>query len=224
MSQRADRDRHRPAGRTVLGANGITLEYPVIRHANNLESVLTYEGTEEIHTLAARPGPHRHLRLPLTWPAADRRPPSGHARLKPGPGTNALFRRRVARCPAAGRRPPARKGNRSRRNRRDVSAGFVKTVWLCCSRSPRPTNPRPTSGYLLHKHPGRVQAFAVSVGTAHVFYPEATDERCTAALLLEVDPVAPGPRPARARRARASRWGSTSTTARTRRRACWRWR
>jgi glutaryl-CoA dehydrogenase len=38
--------------RTILGANGITLEYPVIRHANNLESVLTYEGTEEIHVLA----------------------------------------------------------------------------------------------------------------------------------------------------------------------------
>jgi glutaryl-CoA dehydrogenase len=38
--------------RSVLGANGITLEYPVMRHANNLESVLTYEGTEEIHTLA----------------------------------------------------------------------------------------------------------------------------------------------------------------------------
>jgi glutaryl-CoA dehydrogenase len=38
--------------RTVLGANGVTLEYPVIRHENNLESVLTYEGTEEIHTLA----------------------------------------------------------------------------------------------------------------------------------------------------------------------------
>ena len=37
--------------RTVLGANGITLEYPVIRHMNNLESVLTYEGTSEIHTL-----------------------------------------------------------------------------------------------------------------------------------------------------------------------------
>jgi len=37
--------------RTVLGANGVTLEYPVIRHANNLESVLTYEGTEEVHTL-----------------------------------------------------------------------------------------------------------------------------------------------------------------------------
>jgi glutaryl-CoA dehydrogenase len=37
--------------RTILGASGITLEYPVIRHANNLESVLTYEGTSEIHTL-----------------------------------------------------------------------------------------------------------------------------------------------------------------------------
>ncbi len=37
--------------RSVLGANGITLEYPVIRHMNNLESVLTYEGTSEIHTL-----------------------------------------------------------------------------------------------------------------------------------------------------------------------------
>jgi glutaryl-CoA dehydrogenase len=37
--------------RTILGANGITLEYPVIRHANNLESVLTYEGTSEVHLL-----------------------------------------------------------------------------------------------------------------------------------------------------------------------------
>lgn len=37
--------------RTILGANGITLEYPVIRHANNLESVLTYEGTTEMHQL-----------------------------------------------------------------------------------------------------------------------------------------------------------------------------
>jgi len=37
--------------RSILGGNGITLEYPVIRHANNLEAVLTYEGTHEIHTL-----------------------------------------------------------------------------------------------------------------------------------------------------------------------------
>ena len=39
------------SARTILGANGISLEYPVIRHANNLESVLTYEGTPEMHTL-----------------------------------------------------------------------------------------------------------------------------------------------------------------------------
>jgi len=37
--------------RTILGGNGVTLDYPVIRHANNLESVLTYEGTNEVHTL-----------------------------------------------------------------------------------------------------------------------------------------------------------------------------
>ena len=37
--------------RSILGANGITLEYPVIRHMNNLESVFTYEGTNEVHTL-----------------------------------------------------------------------------------------------------------------------------------------------------------------------------
>ena len=39
------------AARTILGANGVTLEYPVIRHMNNLESVLTYEGTSEMHAL-----------------------------------------------------------------------------------------------------------------------------------------------------------------------------
>jgi glutaryl-CoA dehydrogenase len=38
--------------RTILGGNGITLEYPVIRHMNNLETVLTYEGTHEVHTLS----------------------------------------------------------------------------------------------------------------------------------------------------------------------------
>jgi 3' terminal RNA ribose 2'-O-methyltransferase Hen1 len=45
-------------------------------------------------------------------------------------------------------------------------------------------------GFLLHKHPDRAQSYAVANGTAHVFYPEATAERCTAALLLEVDPIA----------------------------------
>ena len=37
--------------REILGANGITNEYPIMRHANNLESVKTYEGTHEMHTL-----------------------------------------------------------------------------------------------------------------------------------------------------------------------------
>jgi glutaryl-CoA dehydrogenase len=37
--------------RTILGANGVSLAYPALRHANNLESVLTYEGTSEVHQL-----------------------------------------------------------------------------------------------------------------------------------------------------------------------------
>ena len=44
-------------------------------------------------------------------------------------------------------------------------------------------------GFLLHKHPDRVQHFSLPFGTAHVFYPEASASKCTAALLLEVDPV-----------------------------------
>lgn len=51
-------------------------------------------------------------------------------------------------------------------------------------------SPATDLGFLLHKHPGRAQAFGVASGTAHVFYPEASARRCTAALLLEVDPVA----------------------------------
>lgn len=53
------------------------------------------------------------------------------------------------------------------------------------------TTHRPATdlGFLLHKHPDRVQRFSVPFGTAHVLYPEATEDRCTAALLLEVDPV-----------------------------------
>jgi 3' terminal RNA ribose 2'-O-methyltransferase Hen1 len=45
-------------------------------------------------------------------------------------------------------------------------------------------------GYLLHKHPDRLQTFPTAAGAVHVFYPEATPTRCTVALLLEVDPVA----------------------------------
>ncbi|MFI7440205.1 3' terminal RNA ribose 2'-O-methyltransferase Hen1 [Nonomuraea indica] len=53
------------------------------------------------------------------------------------------------------------------------------------------TTARPATdlGFLLHKHPDRVQEFGQSFGTATVFYPEAGEERCTAALLLDVDPV-----------------------------------
>ena len=44
-------------------------------------------------------------------------------------------------------------------------------------------------GYLLHKHPDRLQSFDLAFGRVHVFYPEAAQDTCTAALLLEVDPV-----------------------------------
>src|SRR5437899_347011 len=44
-------------------------------------------------------------------------------------------------------------------------------------------------GHLLRKHPERLHEFELSFGKAHVFYPEATETRCTAALLVEVDPV-----------------------------------
>jgi len=53
------------------------------------------------------------------------------------------------------------------------------------------TTRRPANdlGYLLHKHTERFQSFDLSFGKAHVYYPEAADERCTACLLLDVDPV-----------------------------------
>ena len=53
------------------------------------------------------------------------------------------------------------------------------------------TTHRPATdlGFLLHKHPDRVQTFSTAFGEAHVFYPEASEERCTAALLLAIDPV-----------------------------------
>ncbi|WP_030779943.1 3' terminal RNA ribose 2'-O-methyltransferase Hen1 [Streptomyces sp. NRRL S-920] len=63
-------------------------------------------------------------------------------------------------------------------------------MFLTISTTGVPERPATDLGFLLHKHPGRTQAFSTSHGTAHVFYPEASEERCTAALLLEVDPVA----------------------------------
>ena len=50
-------------------------------------------------------------------------------------------------------------------------------------------SPAPDLGYLLHKHPARCQEFELSFGSVYVFFPEATEARCTAALLLDVDPV-----------------------------------
>lgn len=44
-------------------------------------------------------------------------------------------------------------------------------------------------GFLLHKHPARLQSFAQSYGPAHVFYPVSDAQRCTVALLVEVDPI-----------------------------------
>ncbi|MCI0553126.1 MAG: 3' terminal RNA ribose 2'-O-methyltransferase Hen1 [Anaerolineae bacterium] len=51
------------------------------------------------------------------------------------------------------------------------------------------TAPATDLGYLLHKNPARIQSFDLSFGKAHVFYPEAKSEQCTAALLLDIDPV-----------------------------------
>lgn len=63
-------------------------------------------------------------------------------------------------------------------------------MFLTISTTGTPERPATDLGYLLHKHPDRAQTFSTSHGTAHVVYPEASVERCTAALLLEVDPVA----------------------------------
>ncbi|MFH8337852.1 3' terminal RNA ribose 2'-O-methyltransferase Hen1 [Streptomyces sp. AM6-12] len=63
-------------------------------------------------------------------------------------------------------------------------------MFLTISLSGDAAHPATDLGYLLHKHPGKSQRFSTSYGTAHVFYPEAEDARCTAALLLETDPAA----------------------------------
>ncbi|MFF5016175.1 3' terminal RNA ribose 2'-O-methyltransferase Hen1 [Streptomyces sp. NPDC001165] len=63
-------------------------------------------------------------------------------------------------------------------------------MFLTISTSGTAALPATDLGFLLHKHPDKAQKFSTSYGTAHVFYPEADAERCTAALLLEVDTVA----------------------------------
>src|SRR5918993_4775103 len=54
---------------------------------------------------------------------------------------------------------------------------------------PTPRRPATDLGYLLHKHPDRFQSFDLSFGKAHVYYPEAGADRCSACLLLDVDAV-----------------------------------
>ncbi|MET4925903.1 3' terminal RNA ribose 2'-O-methyltransferase Hen1 [Streptomyces sp. PSRA5] len=63
-------------------------------------------------------------------------------------------------------------------------------MFLTISTTGTPERPATDLGFLLHKHPDKAQTFSTSHGTAHVLYPEASAERCTAALLLEVDPMA----------------------------------
>ena len=63
-------------------------------------------------------------------------------------------------------------------------------MFLTITTTGTPERPATELGFLLHKHPDKAQAFSTSYGTAHVLYPEADTERCTAALLLEVDAVA----------------------------------
>ncbi|GGJ23011.1 3' terminal RNA ribose 2'-O-methyltransferase Hen1 [Streptomyces brasiliensis] len=63
-------------------------------------------------------------------------------------------------------------------------------MFLTITTTGTPERPATDLGFLLHKHPEKSQAFSTSYGTAHVLYPEADTQRCTAALLLEVDAVA----------------------------------
>ncbi|MEU0957801.1 3' terminal RNA ribose 2'-O-methyltransferase Hen1 [Streptomyces niveus] len=63
-------------------------------------------------------------------------------------------------------------------------------MFLTISTTGTPERPATDLGFLLHKHPDKAQAFSTSHGIAHVLYPEASVERCTAAVLLEIDPVA----------------------------------
>ena len=65
-------------------------------------------------------------------------------------------------------------------------------------------NPATDLGFLLHKHPDRYQTFDVPYGKADVFYPEASAERCTAALTLHLDPGGARPSPSRATRPMAT--------------------
>src|ERR1700760_3265360 len=84
-------------------------------------------------------------------------------------------------------RPCRAEKHRRNGGARDVPAGVRGFPMLLTLTTTTP--PARDLGHLLRKHPDRLQTFALGFGAAHVFYPEASDERCTAALLLDVDPV-----------------------------------
>jgi 3' terminal RNA ribose 2'-O-methyltransferase Hen1 len=65
-------------------------------------------------------------------------------------------------------------------------ASRIKAMLLTITTTHRPAT---DLGYLLHKHPDRFQTLKIARGEAHVFYPEANEDRCTVALLMELDPV-----------------------------------
>lgn len=69
------------------------------------------------------------------------------------------------------------------------SSAFVRAAKRLVKKHPTTHQPATDLGYLLYKNPARVQSFNLAFGQAHVFYPEASTERCTAALLLDIDPI-----------------------------------
>ena len=99
-----------------------------------------------------------------------------------------LRRRRGADVGLRAPRTSSGTSSAARRNRHDgrVGPGQDVPVLLTISTTHRPAT---DLGYLLHKHPDRVQEFRQSFGTSTVLYPEASDERCTVLLTLDIDPV-----------------------------------
>lgn len=85
-----------------------------------------------------------------------------------------------------------RDGLRCHRPWMDREASLSQVIYSTCMLLTISTSHQPATdlGYLLHKNPGRLQTEQLSFGTGYVFYPEASTELCTAALLIEIDPVA----------------------------------
>ena len=125
--------------RTILGGNGISYEFPIMRHMANLESVLTYEGTPGDAHPGHRPGPHRAQRLPQV--TGLRRPLAGRGRaerlLPPQPAAGPkIWRVKLGRGPSRAAR--RRRGRRLARGGRGGllrrAAGRVRALLFRCHR------------------------------------------------------------------------------------------